>query len=53
MESKTIDEQRKDVRVISIHDSAKPVCVRKTSKKDMEEINPLLAKEVPRVVIKS
>jgi len=51
MESKAIDEQRKDVCVISIHDSVKPV--RKTSKKDMEEINPLLAKEVPRAVIES
>lgn len=50
-ESKPIDhEQRKDVCAVSIQNSAKPNSVRKMSKKDAEEINPLLAKEVPHTV---
>ncbi|RLU17786.1 hypothetical protein DMN91_010023 [Ooceraea biroi] len=47
-ESKVIDERRKDI--CTIHVSAKPVCVQKMSKKDMDETNPLLARDVPHAI---
>ncbi|XP_024873042.1 uncharacterized protein LOC112455382 [Temnothorax curvispinosus] len=47
-ESKTITEQRKDST--SVHVSTKLGCARKMSKKEIEETNPLLAKEVTHMV---
>ncbi|KAL6423291.1 hypothetical protein ACFW04_010149 [Cataglyphis niger] len=45
-ESKTIAEQRKDSCPVSTHVPTKLVCARKMSKKEIEETNPLLTKEV-------
>lgn len=47
-ESKAIAEQRKDS--ISVHTPTKLVCARKMSRKEIEETNPLLMKEVTHTV---
>lgn len=48
MEPKAITEQKKDCT--SIHTSTKPVGSKKLSKKEIEETNPLLTKEVTHAV---
>jgi len=49
-ESKAITEQRKDS--ISVHaPTSKLVCARKMSRKEIEETNPLIAKEITHTVI--
>ncbi|KYN03989.1 Monocarboxylate transporter 14 [Cyphomyrmex costatus] len=48
-ESKAIIEQKKDST--SIHAPTKQVCGRKISRKEIEEINPVLAKEIMHAII--